>query len=450
MIEILKAINIANEIGFRAPFDVYEFRKGLEVEMEHIDSVGGDMLAIGRIVNDHLREDPMYYTNAEKTKRSYAGVSESQDFNVVCSYCKQPYKYKSDIPKDMISHGVCPSCEHIPKDELEEWKKSRNNPGKPYVGVLKDKDYTYEVFWYHVKPTDETHGDKYRFVTGPFTDANKAHNYALEINEKHLPEREAVRKSFAKSNPSDIQSFRFERKSWTPTRAKAWAKKRGYKYGDMYFDSRFIILRQYDDAPDLEYKLKKLGKKKGLYALYRIYGTKDVFIKTNPSDKIQLSDAEPISINPGVPLPPGFLPKRQIPGHSLTKRRIEQEMSLRQRYHPSKAVLFDEYFGKGQSAVETLMEGSELESENKEQTVSYVSSLIQKTVERRVLKLNGSVLFVQIPEDSIGFRPPEEGSGLLWGIYRVGFRDGSRSAGRFSIEGRGDWDRFHFYRVRLN
>ena len=65
----------AREIGERigidwgaAPFDVEQFRMGLEVEMEHgphdpaTDVTGGDPLMTGRIALAHLNEFPDYYT----------------------------------------------------------------------------------------------------------------------------------------------------------------------------------------------------------------------------------------------------------------------------------------------------------------------------------------------------------------------------------------------------
>ena len=69
----------AREIGERigidwdaAPFDVEQFRMGLEVEMEHgphdpaTDVTGGDPLMTGRIALAHLNEFPDYYTRLAK------------------------------------------------------------------------------------------------------------------------------------------------------------------------------------------------------------------------------------------------------------------------------------------------------------------------------------------------------------------------------------------------
>jgi len=43
-----------------------EFRRGLEVEREHVDVTGGDAVTTARIVMAHLREKPNYYTLLDK------------------------------------------------------------------------------------------------------------------------------------------------------------------------------------------------------------------------------------------------------------------------------------------------------------------------------------------------------------------------------------------------
>lgn len=43
-------------------FSLEEFRKGLEVEWEHAKTVDYDLGTIGRIVQDHLKENPIYYS----------------------------------------------------------------------------------------------------------------------------------------------------------------------------------------------------------------------------------------------------------------------------------------------------------------------------------------------------------------------------------------------------
>ncbi len=66
-----QARDIGAQIGIdwaATPFDVEQFRMGLEVEMEHgprdpaTDVTGGDPLMTGRIALAHLNEFPDYYT----------------------------------------------------------------------------------------------------------------------------------------------------------------------------------------------------------------------------------------------------------------------------------------------------------------------------------------------------------------------------------------------------
>ncbi len=49
-----------------ANLDMDQFAKGLKVEHEHADTVDGDELTMAKIVLDHLREDPKYYTKLAK------------------------------------------------------------------------------------------------------------------------------------------------------------------------------------------------------------------------------------------------------------------------------------------------------------------------------------------------------------------------------------------------
>lgn len=47
-----------------------EFNKGMDVEQEHGDTVGGDLVTVAKIVLDHLNEDPDYYTKLEKVENA--------------------------------------------------------------------------------------------------------------------------------------------------------------------------------------------------------------------------------------------------------------------------------------------------------------------------------------------------------------------------------------------
>lgn len=42
--------------------DMRQFRRGLEVEAEHADTVGEDQFMVAQIAVDHLLEIPTYYT----------------------------------------------------------------------------------------------------------------------------------------------------------------------------------------------------------------------------------------------------------------------------------------------------------------------------------------------------------------------------------------------------
>ncbi len=69
-----EARSIGEEIGIdwgEAPFDVDQFRRGLEVELEHgsrdpeTDVTGSDPIVTGKIAWAHLREYPDYYDRLE-------------------------------------------------------------------------------------------------------------------------------------------------------------------------------------------------------------------------------------------------------------------------------------------------------------------------------------------------------------------------------------------------
>lgn len=69
---------IGAEIGIdwaQSPFDVDQFRRGLDVEMEHgardpmTDVTGGDPVLTGKIAWAHLREFPDYYDRLEILER---------------------------------------------------------------------------------------------------------------------------------------------------------------------------------------------------------------------------------------------------------------------------------------------------------------------------------------------------------------------------------------------
>ena len=70
-----EARSIGEQIGIdwtTAPFDVEQFRMGMDVELEHgshdpqTDVTGSDPVVTGKIALAHLNEFPDYYTRLEK------------------------------------------------------------------------------------------------------------------------------------------------------------------------------------------------------------------------------------------------------------------------------------------------------------------------------------------------------------------------------------------------
>ena len=69
------ARRVGAEIGIywdSAPFDVEQFRKGMDVELEHglhdpaTNVTGNDPVVTGKIALAHLKEFPDYYTRLER------------------------------------------------------------------------------------------------------------------------------------------------------------------------------------------------------------------------------------------------------------------------------------------------------------------------------------------------------------------------------------------------
>lgn len=70
-----EACSIGEQIGVdwaTAPFDVEQFRMGIDVELEHglhdpqTDVTGSDPIVTGKIALAHLKEFPDYYTRLKK------------------------------------------------------------------------------------------------------------------------------------------------------------------------------------------------------------------------------------------------------------------------------------------------------------------------------------------------------------------------------------------------
>jgi hypothetical protein len=84
-----EALEVANRLGldFAAePFSLEEFRRGMDVELEHgrrdaaTNVTGDDALTTGKIALAHLREIPDYYTRlAHMEAEAEAELAEAQD-----------------------------------------------------------------------------------------------------------------------------------------------------------------------------------------------------------------------------------------------------------------------------------------------------------------------------------------------------------------------------------
>ncbi len=63
-----QALRIGNKLKVnwnKIPFD--QFKYGMQIESEHIRTVGGSLTNVGKIVLDHFREDRNYYRKFKKS-----------------------------------------------------------------------------------------------------------------------------------------------------------------------------------------------------------------------------------------------------------------------------------------------------------------------------------------------------------------------------------------------
>ncbi len=83
-----KAREIGTQIGIdwdNSPFDVEQFRIGMDVELEHgahdpeTDVTGDDPVLTGKIAWAHLKEFPDYYTRLEAMEEEAEREWESKD-----------------------------------------------------------------------------------------------------------------------------------------------------------------------------------------------------------------------------------------------------------------------------------------------------------------------------------------------------------------------------------
>lgn len=81
-----EARRIGEQIGIdwsSSPFDVEQFRRGMEVELEHgshdpdTDVTGNDQVLAGKIAWAHLKEFPDYYTRLDRMEEEAKREHES-------------------------------------------------------------------------------------------------------------------------------------------------------------------------------------------------------------------------------------------------------------------------------------------------------------------------------------------------------------------------------------
>ena len=116
------AQQLAQEIGLDESIDMNEFMKGLTVELEHFDSVGGDMLTVAKIAADHIREHPgkSYYGALETMEVALAeeGIEAEVPAEV-------PGEAPVDVPMDAapVEAPRLESKEEVVEEKVEEGDK---------------------------------------------------------------------------------------------------------------------------------------------------------------------------------------------------------------------------------------------------------------------------------------------------------------------------------------
>lgn len=58
---------------------------------------------------------------------------------------------------------------------------------------------------------------------------------------------------------TEVQALLFDRAQWTPTQAKAWAKKHDYKSGKVRVTDNYVRLRQFDPVPGTQKRTITFG-----------------------------------------------------------------------------------------------------------------------------------------------------------------------------------------------
>lgn len=79
-VSLLEAKKLAKKLGIdleKVPLLIWRY--SLEVETEHLSSVGCDMLQVGKVARDHFLEyGPLYYIELQKWRKSSKGISKEK------------------------------------------------------------------------------------------------------------------------------------------------------------------------------------------------------------------------------------------------------------------------------------------------------------------------------------------------------------------------------------
>lgn len=93
---------------------------------------------------------------------------------------------------------------------------------------------------------------------------------------KEYAKKYAQDKIVSKVNPTQIQSLLFDKSKWTKLKAKEWAKRHGFKYGNVDVTDRYFRLRQFDPQGE-KYRTITFSDDKGIKAIIEI-NPKDNFV----------------------------------------------------------------------------------------------------------------------------------------------------------------------------
>lgn len=64
-----------------------------------------------------------------------------------------------------------------------------------------------------------------------------------------------------------MQTLLFDASRWTEDRAKSWARRHGFRSGDVHVTERYVRLRQVDPTRGRPKRQIELGRGRGIYAI---------------------------------------------------------------------------------------------------------------------------------------------------------------------------------------